>query len=226
LSPIKPRTKRQLKLAVTLTVSFAAIWLLWTTPLVYPLKIFVVLLHEISHAAATLATGGRVTLITLDPLEGGATFALGGNVFVMLSAGYLGSLLWGLLLIRLARARAPRVRIALGALGLLLLGVTVAVVRGWFGLLFGLIFGFALILAARKLSPPIQSGALTILGITSTMYALLDIRSDVLDRPGLPSDAFMLAELTGVPTAVWGFLWIALGLVACGLALRSEFRRA
>jgi hypothetical protein len=223
---MRPRTKRQLKLVLTLAASFVAIWFLWATPVVYPLKIFVVLLHEISHAAATLATGGRVTLITLDPLEGGATFARGGNAFIMLSAGYLGSLLWGLLLIRLARARARRVRIALAALGVLLLGVTIALVRGWFGLLFGLIFGSALVFASRKLTPAIQSGALTILGVTSTMYALLDIRSDVLDRPGLPSDAFMLAELTGVPTAVWGFLWIGLGILACGLALRSEFRRA
>ena len=31
---------------------FVALWFLWDTALVYPLKIFVVLLHEISHAIA------------------------------------------------------------------------------------------------------------------------------------------------------------------------------
>ena len=37
---------------------FAALWFLWDTSIVYPLKIFVVLLHEISHAIASVATGG------------------------------------------------------------------------------------------------------------------------------------------------------------------------
>ena len=223
---IRPRTRRQLKLGFAFAAYFVLIWLLWPTPVVYPLKIFVVLLHEISHAAAALLTGGRVLRITLDPLQGGATFARGGDAFVVLSAGYLGSLLWGLLMIRLARGAAPRVRASLVGLGVLVVGVTIGVVRGWFGMLFGLLFGLALLVASRYLGNALQRGALTILGMTSALYALLDIRSDVLDRPGLPSDAFMLAELTGVPTAVWGFLWIALGLAACFFALRSEFRRA
>ncbi len=45
----------------------AAIWVLWPTPVVYPLKIFVVMLHELSHAIAALATGGHVVRITLSP---------------------------------------------------------------------------------------------------------------------------------------------------------------
>ncbi len=144
----------------------------------------------------------------------------------MLSAGYLGSLLWGLLLIRLARGSGRRVRGAVMGLGILLIGVTVAVVRGWFGLPFGLLFGAVLILAARHLSTHVQSIGLLVLGITSALYALLDIRSDVLERSALPSDAFMLHQLTGVPTAVWGVLWIGLGAVACFFALRYEFKRA
>lgn len=223
---MRPRTRRQLKLAGLLSVCGAAIWLLWPTPVVYPLKIFVVMLHELSHAVAALATGGSVERVTLNPYQGGATYARGGSAFIMLSAGYLGSLLWGLLLIRLSRGSGRRVRGAVIGLGVLLLGVTLAVVRGWFGFPFGLLFGALLIVAGRYLSTHVQSVGLLVLGITSALYALLDIRSDVLQRSALPSDAFMLHQLTGVPTVVWGMLWIGLGVVACFFALRYEFNKA
>lgn len=223
---MKPRTRRQLRLAGLLTICTAGIWLAWPTPLVYPLKIFVVLLHELSHAIAALATGGRVLRITLDPWQGGATYARGGSAFIMLSAGYLGSLLWGLLLIRLSRGPTRRVRTTTIALGILLLLVSALVVRGWFGLPFGLLFGALLLGIGRKVAVPTQRTVLLVLGLTSAMYALLDIRSDVLQRPGLHSDAYMLAELTGIPTVAWGVVWIGLGAVACALALRREFRNA
>jgi len=39
---------------------FVAVTLLWNTPVVYPLKIFVVFMHEISHGIAAMATGGQI----------------------------------------------------------------------------------------------------------------------------------------------------------------------
>ena len=81
----------KLSFLVTFCGFFAALWLLWDTPIVYPLKIFVVLLHEVSHAIAVVATGGRVEAITLDPMQGGATHFVGGSFFLSLNAGYLGS---------------------------------------------------------------------------------------------------------------------------------------
>jgi hypothetical protein len=51
------------------------------------------------------------------------------------------------------------------------------------------------------------------LGLTSALYAILDIKSDVLDRPELPSDAHMLAEVTGIgTTTMWGVLWISIAI--------------
>ena len=64
--------------------------------------------------------------------------------------------------------------------------------------------------AARYLSQGVNRALLLGLGLTSALYAILDIKSDVLDRPQLPSDAAMLAEMTGIPTAAWGFLWIGI----------------
>ena len=91
--------RRKISFLFGFALYFAALWLLWETPVIYPLKIFVVLLHEISHGIASVATGGVIEKIVLDPQQGGACHCGGGNAFVTLTAGYLGSLLWGVALL-------------------------------------------------------------------------------------------------------------------------------
>ena len=223
---MKKATQRKLKLVAGLSAFIVALWLLWTTPVVYPLKIFVVLLHEISHGLAAIVTGGTVDRILLDTQQGGATWTRGGNAFLILSAGYLGSLLWGLLLIELAGARAARARWALTTLATVLLVVAALYVRNLFGFVFTITAGAALLFASRRLPPIGVARALMALGVTSALYALLDIRSDILQRPHLPSDAYMLGEMTGIPALAWGIAWIVLALVTCGFALRRWLRRA
>ena len=222
---MKPATRRRTRLLLGITAFYIALWLLWLTPVVFPLKIFVVLLHEISHALAAIATGGAVERIVLNMDQGGATYVLGGNAFIVLSAGYLGSLLWGLLLIELAGARTSRARWAVGVLGAFVLLVAVLYVRNLFGVIFTGLFGAALILAARRLPGRAVARVLLVLGLTSALYALLDIRSDIISRPHVRSDAAMLSDLTGVPTLFWGLLWIGLAVAACWVGIRRWWRR-
>jgi hypothetical protein len=218
--------KRRLTFVTGFIAYFAVIWILWPTVWIYPLKIFVVFLHELSHAIAGVATGGTVQRITLDPYQGGATYVHGGNAFVMLSSGYLGSLLFGLGLLFAARGKPSLARTVALTLGALLLGATILFVRNGFGFVFGLVFGLALIVAARKLPPGGVVILLTALGLTSALYALLDIRDDIIANPDLKSDANMLADLTGIHTLAWGFLWGAVAIAACWMVGRRLYQRA
>jgi hypothetical protein len=204
---------------------FGLLWTLWDTAIIYPVKLFVVLLHEVSHAVAAVATGGTVERILLNANQGGATYTLGGNAFLTLSAGYLGSLLWGALFIILAFNRWLRPRWILGGVGASVLLLTLFLVRGLFGMGFGILFAAALLAGAKYLSQGVNRALLLGLGLTSSLYAILDIKSDVLDRPQLPSDAAMLAEMTGIPTAAWGFLWIGIALLVSAWLLRWVARR-
>lgn len=223
---MKTTTKRRLAFLGGFGVYFGLLWFFWESPLVYPLKIFVVLLHEVSHAIAIAATGGSVDRIVLDPRQGGATFGTGGAAFVALTAGYLGSLAWGAAMVTGARAKRISPPLVNGAIGGTVLALTLLYVRSPFGVVFGLLFGTVIILASRQMNALWNRRLLLTLGLTSCLYAVLDIKSDVLDRPQLASDARMLAELTGVPTLVWGFLWIGLALATVGLLFRRAWREA
>ncbi len=223
---MQPLLRRRLAFLAGFAVYFGVLWFLWDTPVIYPLKIFVVLLHEVSHAAVAVATGGQIQRIVLDPYQGGACYCPGGNAFLTLSAGYLGSLGWGALMMEAARTRKVPTEWVTGGIGALLLALTVLFVRSPFGIAFGLLFGAGLILVARRLTVAWNRTLLMALGLTSALYAILDIKSDILDRPHLESDAHMLAEITGVPTVAWGVLWIAVALGVSALLFRRAWRKA
>jgi hypothetical protein len=221
---MKPITRKRLSFLAGFGLYFGLLWYFWESPAVYPLKIFVVLLHEWSHAVALLATGGVLERIVLDPYQGGATFGRGGSAFLTLSAGYLGSLAWGGLMVLGAQARRLRPEILNGVVGGSVMALSVLYVRSPFGLGFGLLFGGALMVTSRYVPSIWNRRILLTLGLTSCLYAILDIKSDVLDRPELRSDARMLAELTGVPTLVWGGVWIVLALFISILLFRRSYR--
>ena len=220
------QTKRKITFLIGFAAYFSAIWFLWNTPAVYPLKVFVVLLHEISHAMVAVATGGSIERIVLDPNQGGACYCPGGSAFLTLSAGYLGSLAWGGLLVSAGQAKRINSRWVTGLAGLLMIGLTLAYVRSTFGFWFGLAFGSALVMGGVRLSAAVNQGILLTLGLTSCLYAILDIKSDVLDRPGLRSDAAMLGDLTGIHTVVWGSLWITVAVLASAWLFQWSYRRA
>ena len=74
------------------------VFIFWSSPVLYPLKLLVVFFHESSHAIMTVLTGGEVKELMLSPEQGGHVMSKGGNRFLTLSAGYLGSLMWGIII--------------------------------------------------------------------------------------------------------------------------------
>lgn len=125
-------------------------------------------------------------------------------------------------------ARAKRVRPdwVTGFIGLLVVALTLLYVRTPFGLAFGVLFGAAMLAVAHKATRSLNRTLLLALGLTSALYAILDIKGDILERPGAESDAYMLAQITGVPTVVWGTVWIALALTFSFWLLRRAYQEA
>ena len=215
---MNPSAKRLWPLALLLVGIVA----LWSTPFMLPLKILVVFFHELSHLIAVLLTGGDPEVLTLTPHQGGAVLARGGNRFVILSAGYLGSLLIGVGLF-LAALKSHADRWVMTALGVSLLIVAALYVRDGFPLVFCTSAGAVLLIISRWMTRTVNDWGFRAIGMTSMIYVPLDIFSDTLARSGLRSDARMLAEEFGGPTMFWGALWLFLSFVAILVALRKTW---
>jgi hypothetical protein len=184
-------------------------WSFWLSPALTPLKIFVVFIHEAGHALATVLTGGRVVSMVVTPWESGYVESVGGSPLLIASAGYVGSALFGGIMLLLAGRQRWATTIFAG-LALLFGVVTVCFVRTLFGMLFGLgttaVFGGL----AWKCFP----GApyiIDILAVMSSLYALYDLSDFLL--AGARTDAVMLAQLTHVPAFVWAVLWSIVALL-------------
>lgn len=198
---------------------YVVVALLWHTPWVLPLKCFVVLLHELSHGLAALATGGRILEIHVGEDEGGYSKTLGGSPFAIVFAGYLGSLVLGATLL-LVGTRTTLSRYVAALCGTV---VTLVALRympeGSYGRGFAAASG--VVLAAIALFPAfVAETALRVIGVTSCLYAIVDIKHDVLDRDHPASDAAQLEQLTRVPAFLWGLLWIGVSLVVTVVAAK------
>ncbi|MEM8537465.1 MAG: M50 family metallopeptidase [Pseudomonadota bacterium] len=202
-----------------LFVLTACVFALWQTPGLAPLKILIVFFHEAAHAIATVLTGGRVISLSVSPDEGGVVWSMGGSRFVILTAGYLGSLLIGVtLLVFATRTRADRA--VMGLLGITMLVIAALYIRDLFALGFTVGTGLAMLAIARLFGHRVNDLILRLIGLTSIIYVPYDIFSDTIARSALRSDARMLAEEFGGTTVMWGGLWLIISLCVIGWCLR------
>jgi len=204
-----------------LFISIVLVVILWATPVLYPLKLLVVFFHESSHALATILSGGEVAQLVLLKEQGGYVMSRGGSRFLVLNSGYLGSLLWGVI-IYLLGVHTRLDKAALMILGIVVILITLGFAGSLFTIVFGLIAGITLVLVARYLSQDISDFILRLIGLTSMLYVPLDIFSDTISRSQLNSDARMLATEYGGTTIMWGVVWLLISVFIIFICLRRS----
>jgi hypothetical protein len=194
-------------------------WLAW------PFRLFGTFVHELSHGLAAFATGGKFDRFVVNPDLSGLAWSAGGTRWIVASAGYIGSAIFGALLILAGRAFPARA--VLGVLGLALALLCVFYVRNAFGAVAGLALAAGMMLGAVYLRGLWSEALLLVLAL----QLLLDGFRTVIDlvflsaRGDVHTDAATLAQLTGLPAPAWAVIWglfsaaVALGTLA--LAYRS-----
>ena len=218
--------------AMTLLIAALASVLLWFIPfaefLTYPFRIFVTFIHEGGHAIAALLTGNSVAALNVNPNTSGATYTSEGGlisqVFVS-SAGYLGSMAFGALLLVLIR-RAIAARLVL--LGSAIYIFTLTMIFGlfkplfamnfWSGIPFTLFAGLsiaaALVLIAKFGSARAVTFFVSFLAVQCVLNALFDLKTVFFLSsplgPAIPNDATNMANATGIPGIFWTLTWIAI----------------
>ena len=183
----------------------------WESAIVLPIKYLTVFFHELSHGLSAVLTGGEIVRIEVNANQSGVCWTRGGIRFVVLSAGYLGSLIWGAaILIAAAKTRFDK-EITAG-LGILLLGVTAIWVRNLEGILICGLTGAAMLAFAKYATEFACDQFLRFIGLTSCFYVLIDIKGDLIDHSIRGSDAFKLAEMLLMPDWLIGGAWLLIAV--------------
>lgn len=214
------RKKLDWKLILLMVGLMAATLLLWNTPVVYPVKLFVVLLHELSHGLAAVITGGRIVKIEITADQGGLCATAGGWQLLVLAAGYLGSILWGGLILLVASRTKFDKYLSLFIGGAVLV-ITLLFIRNLFGFVYGVVFGLAMGAIGLFLPLAVNDFILKYIGLTSMLYAIFDIKDDLISRNIAESDASRMGQMLFGNSLFWGVIWIAIAGVAAFFILKS-----
>ncbi|MDQ2936222.1 MAG: M50 family metallopeptidase [Acidobacteriota bacterium] len=227
----------------TLLLTAAAISIiLWFIPfaeiLTFPFRIFVTFIHEGGHAIAAMLTGNSVGSLSVAMNASGETYtSQGGTIsqMVVASAGYLGSMAYGALLLVLIRRSVAARAVLIGSAGLvlaltLIYGLFMPLVSGatWSGIPFtilaGLLITTGLVLVARFANARLATFFVSFLAVQCILNALLDLKTVFFlsspFAPSVPTDAVNMANATGVPALFWAVLWIAFSVGILWLAMR------
>lgn len=220
--------------AMTLLIATTISVVLWFIPyaefLTYPFRIFVTFIHEGGHALAALLTGNSVASLTVATNASGETYTTQGGLISQLfisSAGYLGSMIFGALLLVLIR-KAVAARIVLVGCGIFIFALTmiyglikpIVWMTAWAGIPFTLVAGVmisvGLVLIAKFASARVATFFVSFLAVQSVLNALFDLKTvfflSAPFGPTVPTDARNMALATGIPAIIWTVLWIAFAL--------------
>lgn len=199
---------------------------LWSSPLIHPVKILVVLFHEMSHGLMAILTGGKVISIAITLDEGGACETEGGNALLIVSAGYLGSMLFGGILLYLSRFRVF-VPLVFGILTAVMVSAVATVLDADFARAFAIGLAGAFVCLGFITPAALGSFFLRILGTVSCLYSIFDIYWDVLAERGasaIQNDAIVFAGLSGMSPRAVGLVWLAVCVAYFLFILRLTIR--
>lgn len=199
------------------------VFYLWSSPVVQPIKLMVVLFHEISHGMMALFSGGKIISISISADEGGTCETDGGNQAMIVTAGYLGSMLVGGMILYLSRAR-QFVPLVFGLLTLILVVAITTVIHDSYSRTFASGLAVAFILCGFLAPSTVGSLLLRAIGTFTCLYSIFDIYWDILASQGTAAyrnDAIAFSELTGVEPQFVGIAWLVICLVFFLLVLKN-----
>jgi membrane-associated protease RseP (regulator of RpoE activity) len=228
--------------ASLLLVAAAISIVLWFVPfaeiLTYPFRIFVTFIHEGGHAIAALLTGNSVESLSIATNASGETYTTQGGTLSQMfiaSAGYLGSMAFGaLLLVLIRKAIAARV-VLIGSAALvfaltLIYGLIKPAVSGVvssalpFTILAGTLLSVGLVLVARYAGARVATFFVSLLAVQCVLNALLDLKTVFFlsspFAPSVPTDAVNMAVATGMPAFIWAVIWIGIAVGILAMAMR------
>lgn len=237
--------KPQVKLLLVATLISVLIWAAsWYFPfanyVVYPLQLFATFVHEGSHVLATLMTGGSVQSLTVSPDTSGVVWSMTNSwlsQLIVSSAGYLGTTLFGILLLVWFRFNyssrnalyfsSAFVGIMTVVFGLLaplwnLLSLKVGALSIGFTVISGAVLSVGLFAIAKYASMKWVNFSIAFLAVQCLLNAVFSLKDLFLisATTDAQSDAANMAAATGIPAIAWVLIWIIGSVIMISIGLR------
>ncbi len=196
-----------------------------------PLNQFATLVHEFGHAIVCVLTGGHVngmTIVADGAGHGGLTMSQGGIQFFSIQAGYLGTAIFGSVLVYLSQFHKLSKGILVGIGSIIGLAsiffiaptlLSASFVQAFFSLLWAVAMAAATIYAGLKLKDSNANLLVLFLAIYTAMDSLRAISivlSATMFGSTVWSDATVMEQLFVLPAVFWSFLWATLSAVMLG----------
>lgn len=210
-----------------LALALVGLWQVpWLGGLVYPFRVFGTFVHELSHGLAAIATGGDFVRFSVSPDLSGLAHSAGGWRTVVASAGYIGSAVFGGVLLVL-HARLLSSRTLLFGLGVLFGLLCLLFVRNLFGIAAAMLITVALIAAAAKLGAGMRDLLVDVLALQLVLdgYDSLFTVFALARDQSMRSDAQTMADLTWLPATWWAVIWMLVSTAILFGALRLAIHR-
>jgi hypothetical protein len=229
----------QATLLLTAAIISIVLWFIPFAEIVtYPFRIFVTFIHEGGHAIAALLTGNSVESLSIATNASGETYTTQGGtlsqIFVS-SAGYLGSMAFGALLLVLIRKAIAARFVLVGSAALvftltLVYGLIKPAMSGVvssalpFTILAGTLLSLGLLAVAKFATARVATFFVSFLAVQCVLNALLDLKTvfflSTPFAPTVPTDAVNMYNATGIPAFFWSVTWIAIAVGILAVTMR------
>lgn len=241
---VNKKFEPQFNLLLVATAISVLIWIAsWYLPLlgyiVYPLQLFATFVHEGAHVLATLLTGNTVQSLTVSSDGSGAVWSQTAGWFSQLlisSAGYLGTTLFGTLLLCWVRAgwsAKGALFASAGFVGLMTIAFglltplfsffsTVTLGSVFFTVFAGSVLAGGLAAIGYFANARWANFALAFLAVQCLLNAIFSLTDLLLitTSVGGHSDAVNMSTATGVPAIVWVLIWFGVSIFMITVGLR------
>lgn len=213
------KNKKILHLAIVIAVLILSFFA-WNTFIIYPIKLFVVLLHEMSHGIVAVLTGGRIISIELTEYLGGITTTEGGNTILIASAGYIGSVALGALLFSASFDKKLSTWFNT-TIAILLIIFAANFLIGTLGQITAFVAAVILIISPRYFPTDVNKIVLQSLGLVSVFYVLIDMKEDLLSGSSYQTDANLLETHTSIPSTLIAIVWLLISILVIYYLVRK-----
>lgn len=214
---------------------------MWNVPIFKSVKVVAVFIHEVGHYLMTILFNRKLAVfaITLDETKHWSMTDSGWfSSFLIASGGYIMSLLFAVLILRINKAKSRKY--ILGVLSSLVLVSLIYTKNTQTAFFYIVIFLVSTIVLYMLDNDKFFEYAIDIIGVSSIVYCIYetlmkDMLPGIVNRFGIlkeiviyskvTTDSEVLCKLTGIPVFVWGMFWFLVSLAVLVFCMNVKKRK-